>query len=66
MHADIHPLAPLTPVNPLLGLMPHDGVYALCVVFGATGAAAWLYAKSQLRRQLEELADTDKPDERKE
>jgi hypothetical protein len=62
MHADIHPLAPLTPVNPLLGLVSHDGVYAWCVVFGVTGAAAWLHGKLQLRRQLEELAGTDIPD----
>lgn len=64
MHADIRPLAPLTADNPLLGLVSHDGVYVWCVVFGVAGAAAWLHAKLQLRRQLEDLAGTDKPDRR--
>ena len=45
MHQDIHPLAPLSNANPLLGLVSHDNVYQLCAVLSAVGAVMWLLAK---------------------
>jgi hypothetical protein len=45
MHNDIHPLAPLSDANPLLGLISHDGVYQLCAVLSAVGAVLWLVSK---------------------
>ena len=41
MHHDIHPLAPFSQVNPLMGLISHDGVYQLCAIAGVLGAVAW-------------------------
>jgi hypothetical protein len=45
MHNDIHPLAPISDVNPLLGLISHDGVYQLCAVPSAVGGVLWLVSK---------------------
>ena len=45
MHHDIHPLAPFTNANPLLGLVPHDGVYLLCAVSAVLGSALLLWNK---------------------
>lgn len=45
MHPDIHPFAPLTNANPLLGLVSHDGVYLVCVVLSAVGALLWVLVK---------------------
>ena len=45
MHHDIHPLAPFSNANPLLGLVSHDAVYQLCVVMGVLGTAAWVLLK---------------------
>jgi hypothetical protein len=45
MHNDIHPLAPISDVNPLLGLISHDGVYQLCAVLSAVGGVLWLVSK---------------------
>ena len=42
MHHDIHPLAPFSQVNPLMGLVSHDGVYQLCAIAGVLGAVAWV------------------------
>lgn len=50
MHADMHPLAPFTRLNPLLEWLPHDTVYVLCAVAAAVGAAAWLVRK-RVQRQ---------------
>jgi membrane-bound metal-dependent hydrolase YbcI (DUF457 family) len=41
MHHDIHPLAPFSQANPLMGLVSHDGVYQLCAIAGVLGAVAW-------------------------
>lgn len=45
MHHDIHPLAPFSNANPLIGLVSHDGVYQLCVVMGVIGTVAWVVLK---------------------
>jgi hypothetical protein len=45
MHHDIHPLAPFSNANPLLGLVSHDAVYQLCVVMCVFGTAAWVLLK---------------------
>lgn len=45
MHHDIHPLAPFSNANPLIGLVSHDGVYQMCVVIGVIGTAAWFVLK---------------------
>ncbi len=45
MHHDIHPLAPFSNANPLIGLIPHDGVYQLCAVLSAVGVVLWLVSK---------------------
>lgn len=45
MHHDIHPLAPFSNVNPLIGLVSHDGVYQLCVFMGVIGTVAWVVLK---------------------
>lgn len=45
MHHDIHPLAPFSSGNPLLGLVSHEGVYQLCAVLSAVGAVLWLISK---------------------
>ena len=37
MHSDIHPLAPLSKANPLLGLLSHDAIYQFCVIMGVVG-----------------------------
>ena len=42
MHHDIHPLAPFSLANPLMGLVSHDGVYQLCAIAGVLGAVAWV------------------------
>ena len=42
MHHDIHPLAPFSQVNPLMGLVSHDTVYQLCAIAGVSGAVAWV------------------------
>jgi membrane-bound metal-dependent hydrolase YbcI (DUF457 family) len=42
MHHDIHPLRPFSQVNPLMGLMTHDGVYQLCAIAGILGAVGWV------------------------
>lgn len=41
MHADMSPFFPFTKINPLLGLMQHDAVYAAMVVCGIAGALIW-------------------------
>ena len=42
MHHDIHPLAPFSQANPLMGLVSHDAVYQLCAIAGVAGAVAWV------------------------
>ena len=42
MHHAIHPLAPFSQANPLMGFVSHDGVYQLCAVAGVLGAVAWV------------------------
>lgn len=42
MHHDIHPLAPFSQANPLMGFVSHDGVYQLCAVAAVLGAVAWV------------------------
>ena len=42
MHHDIHPLAPFSQANPLMGLVSHDAVYQLCSIAGIAGAVAWV------------------------
>lgn len=42
MHHDIHPLLPFSQINPLIGLVSHDGVYQLCAIAGFVGIAAWV------------------------
>lgn len=42
MHHDIHPLAPFSQANPLMGFVSDDGVYQLCVVSAVLGAVAWM------------------------
>jgi len=41
MHADLQPFAPLTNVNPMLGLIPLSHLYDLCAYSGAVGALAY-------------------------
>lgn len=45
MHADMHPMAPLSNANPMMGLVGHDHVYHLCVVAGVFGFVVWLIGK---------------------
>ena len=45
MHHDIKSLLPFSKVNPLLGLVTHDGVYQACAIAGVLGVAAWLTIK---------------------
>jgi hypothetical protein len=45
MHHDMHPLRPFSDLNPLLGLITHDGVYQLCAIAGVLGAVTWLVMK---------------------
>lgn len=42
MHHDIQPLSPFSAANPLMGLMPHDGIYWLCAITGVMGAMLWI------------------------
>lgn len=42
MHHDLHPFAPLTPLNPLLNLVAHDTVYLVCGAASVIGALGWL------------------------
>ena len=42
MHHDIHPLAPFSQANPLMGLVSHDAVYQLCAIAGVSGAVVWV------------------------
>jgi hypothetical protein len=56
MHEDIHPLAPFSPVNPLLHLISHDGIYELCGLMGAIGAVTWVSLK-YWRRNVEQPID---------
>ncbi len=42
MHFDMHPLAPFSQANPLIGLISHDEIYQLCLVAGILGAIVWL------------------------
>jgi hypothetical protein len=49
MHHDIHPLAPFSNANPLIGLVSHDGVYQLCVIMGVVGTVAWVAVKWRRR-----------------
>jgi len=53
MHHDIHPLAPFSNANPLIGLVSHDGVYQLCVVMGVIGTAAWVVLKWRRRYDVD-------------
>lgn len=43
LHADIRPLAPFSQVNPLFGLVSHDGVYQLCTMAGVVGFFVWMF-----------------------
>ena len=45
IHADMHPFAPIADANPLLALVAHDEVYALCAVAMGLGSVAWLARK---------------------
>ena len=45
MHQDMHPLAPFSQANPLMGFIAHDGIYQLCAVAGVIGAIAWVAIK---------------------
>ena len=55
MHHDIHPIAPFSSANPLMGLVSHDGVYQLCVVMGVLGTAAWVLLKWLRRDEVGSL-----------
>ena len=50
MHFDMHPLAPLSQANALLGIISTEALYAVCIVCGAAGAAIWLAARAHRRR----------------
>jgi hypothetical protein len=39
MHGDMHPFAPLTAANPILGAMSLEALHVLCVATGAAGVA---------------------------
>lgn len=43
LHADIRPLAPFSQVNPLFGIVSHDGVYQLCTIAGVVGFFVWIF-----------------------
>jgi membrane-bound metal-dependent hydrolase YbcI (DUF457 family) len=45
MHHDIHPFAPFSQANPLMGLITHDGVYKLCALAGMLGVLVWIALK---------------------
>ncbi|MGP1629283.1 MAG: DUF4184 family protein [Giesbergeria sp.] len=45
MHRDMQPFAPFSDSTPLLALLPHDEVYALCAAGALLGAAVWLMRK---------------------
>lgn len=50
IHHDMHPFAPLSQANPLIGLIEHDSVYGLCALMGAAGAAVWIVLRWRGRR----------------
>jgi len=50
MHADMHPLAPFTLLNPWLHWLQHGTVYALCAAVAAASAALWLVRKAVQHR----------------
>ena len=52
MHADMHPFAPFSDANPLLGMVPHDEVYYWCFILGLIGALTWLISKWLIGRKL--------------
>lgn len=50
IHHDLHPLAPFSAWQPLLGLVAHDDVYLGCAVAGLVGAALWVASRWRQRR----------------
>jgi hypothetical protein len=50
IHADMHPLAPFAQSNPLLGMVAHDNVYALCALSAGVGMVCWLIRKLWSKR----------------
>jgi hypothetical protein len=50
IHHDMHPFAPFTRVNPLIGVLEHDHLYAFCAITGAIGAAVWTYVRWCMRK----------------
>lgn len=45
IHADVHPYAPMSLINPYLGLLDSKEVYALCLIAGLIGSLAWVARK---------------------
>lgn len=45
MHHDIRPLSPFSVANPLMGLMPQDGIYWLCTITGVMGTMLLIVMK---------------------
>lgn len=52
LHTDIRPLAPFSELNPIFGLISHDGVYEICTLSGFVGIFIW--ALISWRRQAKE------------
>ncbi len=52
MHADMHPFAPLTGTNPLLGLVGLGPLHVFCIVSGAVGVALLIVYGALVARQV--------------
>jgi hypothetical protein len=50
IHADMHPLAPLSNANTLLGLVNHDAVYSGCAIAMLVGGVGWVLRKWFVRQ----------------
>jgi hypothetical protein len=56
MHADMRPWAPLSDINPLLGMLPFIAIQPVCTVVLILGVACWLL------RRLESPSHRREPD----